>query len=424
MKKSMTILTFVLIVAALIFIGAGQASAQVVVDNDGKAVVGNCNSHTTTPYTTIQAGIDAAAEGETVFVCPGKYVEDLVIQTTGLNLEGSGYKKTTIVGIATLPDSAFPQADPNIDIQADGVSIHGFTIKSPEVNADEYSSGIVLIGTNIKIYDNRFKVGAGDVSQAIQTWRDETGGLSDISGLNISHNTFTHLSPIPAGGHGYEGIYINQQPDPPTPQNPVIIQNNSFEGELIRAITTERSNTLILDNEITTKHRSDFGGEYPRGIEIQNFGTEGADINNVDVVDNEIHPDKRGFFGVGINVSSGDGGNTFLYGNEVKKAEVGVSVQSPGNILTKNEVEESGTLDCEDGTTDTGTAGTANTWIYNTGKHNDPHGICKAISNKDRDDGHQYSNGKDKDNNQYDWGDWWSWGKRGAGHWDDFDHHD
>jgi parallel beta-helix repeat protein len=423
MAKKLAILTVFAILLSLGFIFSGVALAQTTHYVSYKTI-GTGESCAQPGFNDIQTAIEAAGPDDTVFVCPGNYEEDLVIKTIGLNLEGSGYKKTIIKGVAKLPSDSFPLADPNIDIQADGVSIHGFTIKSPLVTVEEYSSGIVLIGKNIKIYDNKFKVGAGDVSQGIQTWRATTGGLSDISGLNISHNKFTHLSPIPVDGLGYEGIYINHQPDPSDPQNPVIIQHNSFEGELIRAITTERSHTLILDNEITTKHRSVFDGAFPRGIQIQNLGPGGDDINNVTIVNNTITPDKRGYFGFGILISSGESGNTFLYGNEVENADIGISVQSPGNTLTKNEAEKSETWDCQDITADAGTAGTENTWLYNTGKLDSPDGICEAHSIKDKDDDYGHRKGKDRADDQHDWRKWWSWGKRGAGSWDDSDHHD
>jgi hypothetical protein len=155
-------------------------------------------------------------------------------------------------------------AVPNIDIQADGVSIHDFTIQHPVVAVDEYSSGIVLTGSDIEIYDNSFLVGAGDVSQGIQTWRDDNApaGLRDISGLHIHDNTFSHLAPIPVDGLGYEGIFINHQSDAVgdcPDSNAVIIENNTFSGELIRAVTTERSCTFIQWNTMATDHGVVFG---------------------------------------------------------------------------------------------------------------------------------------------------------------------
>jgi hypothetical protein len=43
------------------------------VDDDGKAGTSSC-SGSKTAYTTIQKGVNAAGEGDTVKVCPGTYV--------------------------------------------------------------------------------------------------------------------------------------------------------------------------------------------------------------------------------------------------------------------------------------------------------------------------------------------------------------
>jgi hypothetical protein len=83
------------------------------------------------------------------------------LELVGLKDTDDNANRPVIKGIDTVPAADFPLAMPNIDIQADNVSIHGFIIESPEVAANEYSSGIVLTGRNIKIYDNHFVVATG-----------------------------------------------------------------------------------------------------------------------------------------------------------------------------------------------------------------------------------------------------------------------
>lgn len=124
---------------------------------------------------TIQNAIEAAIEGDVICVGLGTYTEDLTI-TIGLELvglkdsDGSNEDdiRPTIGGVARVDAGDFPLAMPNIDIQAGDVSIHGFIIQSPAVTENQYSSGIVLTGRNIEIYDNHFVVATGDVSQAFR----------------------------------------------------------------------------------------------------------------------------------------------------------------------------------------------------------------------------------------------------------------
>jgi hypothetical protein len=269
---------------------------------------------------TIQSAIDSASPGDTINVPAGTYVEDLVISSskTNLNIVGAGSSTTTIKGIVT-GTITYPEAFPNIDIRANSVKIHGFKIESPNFVSGHYSSGLLIGASNIEIYSNIFSTAAyndGNVamSNAIQTWHKNNIPTVDISGLNIHDNTFNSLS---TGNAGYEGIYLNLD----TGTGSVIIQNNQFMGDIFRAITTERSNTIISGNTITT-NLIPSGSSYTGTGSWQGVNIGGA--NNINSVTN-------------VNVSSNTitgltSGKGFSYGIKLGYD----SINAFSNILIKN----------------------------------------------------------------------------------------
>jgi hypothetical protein len=372
MKNKVPILLLtVLLVGSLVF-GRGLSSA----DDDS---VPNCDV-TVSPGESIQDAIDVADPGVTICVEPGTYTEDLSItrslELVGLKTEDGFFldDRPVIEGISTVPAGQFPLARPNINIQANNVYIHGFTIKSPQVAADEYSSGIVLTGREIEIYDNMFYVGTGDVSQGIQTYRQDIApeGLRDISGLQIYKNSFTNLGPATGVG-AYEGIFINPQSDDidlGDPADKIIIQKNRFFGKLIRAVTTQRSGTEIAKNRISTDWVSITGLEsFPRGIQLSKAGEApplpAAESSGHRVVKNRIVHTGASTFYTGIlvrdevtdcvikkNFVNGTANNGIELGlsnfNKVSKNSIkasgqdGLFVNGDGNFLEKNQIRDSG----------------------------------------------------------------------------------
>lgn len=83
---------------AMVFVIAAPVAAvaaTLVVDGDSAGSAADCDA-ATAAYTTIQSAVDAAASGDTVFVCPGTYDEQVVIDGMDLTLQGAGKNVTTI----------------------------------------------------------------------------------------------------------------------------------------------------------------------------------------------------------------------------------------------------------------------------------------------------------------------------------------
>ncbi|MEI6899878.1 MAG: hypothetical protein WCL00_08370, partial [Bacteroidota bacterium] len=283
------------------------------------------------PKKTLFEGINVVATDGTINVAEGTYTEDVLIPATKGALDITGYLggTKTIVGVSKVVSTSFPLASPNIEIRGSGTKIHGFTIKNPANALGYYSSGMVIGATNVEIYNNAFMVAGSanteDISQGIQTI-----AATNISGLNIHNNTFTHLASSVAG---YEGIYINSNSGIGT----ITIDQNDFSGEILRGITTEASKTTISNNNIITDLAASFPGGW-EGINLSYPAGNGT-VADVAVSGNTVKGSTGAFgFQYGVVVGNSANTNTFtnidLTGNTIQGNEVGVRVREDAGQVT------------------------------------------------------------------------------------------
>ena len=277
-------------------------------------------------FKTITEATVAAGADDTIEVAAGTYEEDLEIPAdkNGLEIQGvADPAKPVIEGVAHV--DYYPGRH-NINILSSGVKIHGFTILSPDVPADRYSGGIHLGSTDVEIYDNDFVL-RGHYCVAIQTWRVDDAPGADISGLKIYGNTFGGTADT------YEAVFINRDAG----VGAVTVENNEFRGNVMIAIVTERSNTLISGNEMTSEIAShgitvsDGDGRHQENVEITGntvegflvgivIGQVGQVLADVTVTENTIEDN-----GTGVHVDSSAGGVTFKLNDIVGNTGLGVS---------------------------------------------------------------------------------------------------
>jgi subtilase family serine protease len=306
---------------------------------------GDCSS-VSSPCLTISYAITQSVSADTINVATGTYIGDLVIPASksDLELKPAVGADVTIKGVQKVLSTSFPLAAPNIEIRGNGTKIHGFTIEGPAPALGYYSSGMVIGATDVEIYDNAFKVpnagNTNDVSQGIQTYHKNAVPTVDVSGLSIRNNTFTNLGTetTPAG---FEAIYINRD----TGSGTVTVDDNQFTGDVIRAITTERSNTTISDNSIVTDLLVSAGFQ---GILVRDSNSENLD--NVMVTGNTVKGSEAGDgFGVGILIGSSAGSETLtnisVKYNTVQSNTTGVRVRASadGVIVNFNDISGNAT---------------------------------------------------------------------------------
>ncbi|MDD4876662.1 MAG: right-handed parallel beta-helix repeat-containing protein [Dehalococcoidales bacterium] len=298
-------------------------------------------------YGCIQDAIDAASAGDMVNVTAGTYSEDINIPAGKDNLNLVGAAGATIKGVAMTISTSWPVVAANIEILAQGAAISGFAIQGPDPVAGYYSSGMIIGASDVEISGNAFEITntdddvLNDVSQGLQTYSKAAVPGVDISGLNIHGNTFTHLG---SGDNGFEAMYIN--PDEGT--GPITIADNTFSGYIVRGITTERSNTIISGNSISTDVTSIvLSGIMARnglletqaaititGNTIENFaqgirtGAAGQTLTNVTIEENTLTAND-----VGVKIYDSANGVTVKYNNFIGNTTYGVENADTANSL-------------------------------------------------------------------------------------------
>ncbi|MDT8303304.1 MAG: filamentous hemagglutinin N-terminal domain-containing protein, partial [Sedimentisphaerales bacterium] len=305
----------------------------------------------------IQDAIDLAATNAIINVSAGtypvKYIEDLTITTDGLELASasSNPDDVTIKGVANVDSSFWPLAAPNIEILGDGVKIHGFTIEGPDPVAGRYASGMVIGGLDVEVYDNKLFVPNAsswdDISQGIQTYHGSVNPAgTDLTGLNIHDNDFYALG---SGTAGYEAIYINRATTDPTPAGAVTIADNTFNDELFRGVTTERSNVVISGNTFNTTLLADDGdsvGEAWQAILVRDWAL--GSQQDVTISNNTIGGvDTGDGFAQGIRIGTTGQSltNITVQDNTVTDSTVGVQVRDSagGVVVNNNNISGNGT---------------------------------------------------------------------------------
>ncbi len=153
--KRLTFGAVVFVVAALVGLAAPSArAAHLCVGNQG-----GC-------FSTLQAAVDAASEGDVITIAPGTYAGGVTIDVS-VELVGAGARQTVIAGGGpVLTIGAFGAArEPTVSIE--GVTITGgVTRSSPESVPFTGQEGVFAVGGGVEIPPNADFSGGADVTIA------------------------------------------------------------------------------------------------------------------------------------------------------------------------------------------------------------------------------------------------------------------
>lgn len=318
MKKKLTILTVLAMVAALISVGGGLALAATrVVDDDFPTT---CTTGDTT-HNTIQDAVDAASDGDTIYVCAGTYSENVsVVGFTSLTIKAQGAGHAVKSVLVNPTPVGFTNG---FTVYSDGVTIEGFEI-------DGANFGIWFEGSNNKFSNNYIHDIAStsswdDGGIGISLW-DMDGG-SDYNGITNNliedvERTGVLLDVAWTGG----GTGINTG-------NSIV--NNEISGTPWGAIE-------VLNAEGTSINRNIISGCGDWGIALFN-AEAGVESNDNTIAHNKIS-DATGW-GVGILVYAwaGSAEENTVHHNDIEDiggTSVGIWMMGDENVIHHNSVDD------------------------------------------------------------------------------------
>lgn len=239
---------------------AAHAVTTLVVDDDGQGTAADCNAGTAA-FTSIQAAVNAAAPGDTIFICPGTYNEQVVVTTSNLTIRGAGASMTILRPSAVNPSGTdlnfgVPMRPILLVDHAAGVTVSDLKIDGS--SADGGTRGVAncefpTIGAYVGIYyrDSSGKVEATHVTNMRSATVCTRGFLSesDLAGASnvvLNGNLFDN--------YGDTGISCVR------PNTNCMVTGNTVRGrgpvddELQAGIVVRTRATATISGNVITDH--------------------------------------------------------------------------------------------------------------------------------------------------------------------------
>jgi hypothetical protein len=165
------------------------------VDNDNKPGDGPAACDTA-HFHTIQAAVDASSAGDRIFVCPGTYKEQVIVNTPNLLIQAKPTRTATIVPPEADQIQEVENGFDLVDILANGVSLIGFKMNIP---AGDLGPNLVPATTCIEL-DTAVYVDANNVNVEANTMKAVgDNSVSGACGYAVGVGVVGQL--LPAVGH-------------------------------------------------------------------------------------------------------------------------------------------------------------------------------------------------------------------------------
>lgn len=354
-KRYFVLLLITSIIVFLLFCGTGAAAGGPVHNISG------------INYSTIQAAINAASDGDTIYVDSGMYQENVVVNKTGLIFIGNDTG-------AGMPVVDAMQADHAFNITADGVTLDWFNVTNATGSG---MSGFFLNSNNTKILNNtanlnRYGIYLDSSSNNTLTNNNandntDTGirmissGDNTLNNNNASSNAATDIYLYDSSnntltgnivrGSGGLGIHIESS------SNNTLISNIASNNMATGILLDSSSNSMLTSNTVTNNAQH---GIYLQASSNSNVAGNAVNLNTLN----------------GIRLSSSSNNNTLVNNTVNDNSDIGIYViSSDDNTLNNNNASSNDAA--------TGihlSSSSNNTLISNIADSNDIHGIYLASS--------------------------------------------
>jgi parallel beta-helix repeat protein len=198
------------LVGGLLVLGASPASAATIIVNPGQS---------------IQAAVDAANPGDTVFVRPGTYAEQVTITEPAIRLQGSGSGQTRVV----------PPLSPGGPCDFGPGFVQGICVMGnldPETfEVISFVRGVSIAGFSVSGFSGSGIFVAGGSSTTIESNRTNDNGEY---GIFVLQSTGTRIRGNQANNNAVAGIYVGDSPNANASITGNNVAGNQF-GFFIRA---------------------------------------------------------------------------------------------------------------------------------------------------------------------------------------------
>ena len=242
-------------------------SADIIVDADG-----------TTAYSSIQAAVDAANEGETIEVAAGTYKEDVTIETENITLESTAGADSTKISA---------DAHEGVMIKSSGVTVRGFTVTTNLNDTGSHGQYGIRVEPpgdveNILIEDNVVEnisdaYRPSGISLDLKNTAD-----SNADDVTVRHNTVRNITSVQSGEYDAvaKAINPNERFDNLTVRNNTIrkIGNEHSAGAIGIDFSSDTdvtphkgpTNFTIAQNDIDgiTVNDESYGAAYKDGLAL------------------------------------------------------------------------------------------------------------------------------------------------------------
>jgi parallel beta-helix repeat protein len=321
-----------LLILALV---AGSGIVPVPVHAAGNTLYVNPTYNSSTPgwgtlrFDNIQSAVNAST-GDTVYVYPGTYAENVTVPSSasGLTLRSLSGKALTIIDAHN--------ADNGVKINATNVTIDGFTIKNAQVSGGGVAGiyinnvGGALIENN-EISDSDFGVwvqdqapgttvtknylhdfppadppGSGDSGTAISFWASSSSG--GFSGATVTDNTINVGQSTFTSTQSFCFFIGSDTPTAPTYDN-VVVERNDCSGAGNAGFIVDNANfttpALIAYNNVHNNYASGIWFQYASNnvnvasntISGNDAGISNDNSTNITINDNQFSGQTGAHFG-------------------------------------------------------------------------------------------------------------------------------